>query len=168
MSVRAQIELVRIQRGEEQALSNLFQFYFYDKSGWDSEEDVASTGRFDACEEIIADYIRDPAKAAYWIKVDTALAGFAVTEPVELPEGTIEEFADFFVMKRYRRRGVALEVVRRLVVESPTRWLIAVFRKDVEAGHFWRSAFARLPFRSVRPWVDETMPQFDLFIVNEA
>lgn len=129
---------------------------------------MATSGRFDACEETIADYVRDSAKAAHWIKVDGALAGFAVTERVELPEGEIEEFADFFVLKKYRRRGVALEVVRRLVVESPEPWLISVFRDDVEAGRFWQSAFARLPFRSVRPWVDETMPQFDFFIVNEA
>lgn len=167
MNVSVQIELVRIQPGEAPALANLFQFYFYDNSGWDGE-DVATSGRFDACEETIADYVQDPSMSAHWIKVDGALAGFAVTEPVELPEGVVDEFADFFVLKKYRRRGVALEVVRRLVVESSQRWLISVFRDDIEAGCFWQSAFARLPFRSVRPWVDETMPQFNFFIVNET
>lgn len=167
MSAPALIELARIQPGEELTLASLFQFYCYDNSGWDGE-DVDVNGRFDACEETITDYVRDPAKAAYWIKVEGALAGFAVTEPVDLPDGAIEEFADFFVLKKFRRRGVALEVVRNLVVESRQRWLISVFRDDIEAARFWQSAFVRLPFRSIRPWVDETMPQFNFFIVNEA
>jgi len=41
---------------------------------------------------------------------DGALAGFVVTEPNTLPNGSVaEEMADLFILKRYRHHGLAFD-----------------------------------------------------------
>lgn len=62
------------------ALFRLFQLYYYENSDW-AAEDLGDDGLYDACAASIADYVNDPAKGAYWIRQDGAVAGFVVTEP---------------------------------------------------------------------------------------
>lgn len=103
---------------------------------------------------------------AHWIEVDGALAGFYMTEPAIAGELAVQEFSDFFILRKYRRRGVALEVVRRVLLGSAQTWLVATFRADAAACAFWRQAFARLPFAQVMPWEDPALPQFQLTLLK--
>ena len=80
----------------------------------------------------------------------------------------MQEFSDFFILKKYRRRGVALEVVRRVLLGSAQTWLVATFRADAHANAFWRQAFARLPFARVEAWDDASLPQFQLTLLKPA
>ena len=80
----------------------------------------------------------------------------------------VQEFSDFFILKQYRRRGVALEVVRRLLLDSEQTWLVAMFRADAAACAFWRQAFARLPFARVEAYDDAALPQFQLYLLKPA
>jgi len=106
--------LQRIASGGAEALFRLFQLYYYVGSDW-ADEDIGPDGLFDASPEPLADYINDPAKGAYWIRKVGALAGFVVTEPFTLPNGSVaEEVADLFILKRYRRQGLAFEAVHAL------------------------------------------------------
>jgi len=158
--------LQRLQCGEEHALFSVFQLYVYDSSVRDGEE-LEEDGRFGICPDSVSAYVLDADKAAYWIKVDGALAGFVVTEPVELADGTIvEEFADLFIVKKHRRRGLALDVARQLLIGQDKPWLVAVYRDDFVAAAFWKSAFARLPFRAVRSHADPSLPQFLLYLID--
>lgn len=149
------------------ALFQLFQLYYYENSGW-AGEDIGEDGLFDACPEAIADYVNDQAKGAYWIRKDGALAGFVVTEPVTLTcGGQAEELADLFILKRYRRQGLALDAVRELARAFKGPWLVAVYHDDTLAGAFWQRAFASLAPASVRPYADPELPQFSLYAVND-
>ncbi|MEG0882379.1 MAG: hypothetical protein RSH52_14060 [Janthinobacterium sp.] len=156
-----------IAAGEEGALARLFQLYCYDNAAW-SGEDVLADGRYDVCDAGLAEYVRAPGHTAHWIEVDGALAGFYITEPGMAGELAVREFSDFFILKKYRRRGVALEVVRRVLLDSAQTWLVATFRADAHACAFWRQAFARLPFARVEPWDDPALPQFQLTLLKPA
>ncbi|WP_426056440.1 hypothetical protein [Janthinobacterium sp. PSPC2-1] len=66
------------------------------------------------------------------------------------------------------RCGVALEVVRRVLLDSEQTWLVAMFRTDAAACAFWRQAFARLPFARVEAYDDAALPQFQLYLLKPA
>lgn len=159
--------LQAVAQGEAAALFQLFQLYHYENSDW-AAEDVGEDGLFDACAVAIGDYVSDPAKGAYWIRKDGALAGFVVTEPVTLADGSVaQELADLFILKRYRRQGLALAAVRELALTFQGAWLVAVYRDDTRAASFWRQAFASLALSSVRQYEDAELPQFSLYAINE-
>ena len=157
------LRLVPATVADEAALSNLFQLYFHDFSDWSGEE-VDDDGLFDAWDE---DTFSE-GNAAYLLRVGDHLAGFLVVETADTPTGPMTEFADLFILRKYRRLGLAMEVVRRVMVGSGRPWLVAVFRADAQALAFWRKAFGRLPFASVREFDDDLKPQFHFFAVDEA
>lgn len=160
--------LQRIAPGGAEALFRLFQLYYYEGSDW-ADEDIGPDGLFDASPAQIADYINDPAKGAYWIRKDGALAGFVVTEPFTLPNGSVaEEVADLFILKRYRRQGLAFEAVHALARTFTGPWLVAIFRDDTRAGAFWQRLFASLPPYSVRSYEDPNLPDLLQHAINDT
>lgn len=167
MPAARNMTLRTIAPGEERALARLFQLYCYDNAAW-SGEDVLADGRYDVCDAGLAEYVHADSHTAVWIEVDGALAGFFLTEPGLAGTVPVREFSDFFILKKYRRQGLALEVVRRVLLDSDTTWLVAMFRDDTRATTFWRQAFARLPFAGVAPWADPALPQFQLFLLTPA
>jgi len=160
----ADLRIDRATPADEPVLANLFQLYFHDFSDW-SGEDVDEQGLFDAWD---AEAFADPDNAAYLLRVGERLAGFLIVEQVETPRGPMTEFADLFILRKYRRAGLALEVVRRVMLGAGHPWLVAVFREDVKALAFWKSAFERLPFGAVRRVEDPERPQFFFYAVNES
>ena len=166
-AIHKTVALRAIAPGEEEALARLFQLYCYDNAGW-SGEALLADGRYDVCDVGLASYVHAAGHTAHWIEVDGELAGFYITEPAIAGQLPVQEFSDFFILKKYRRRGVALEVVRRVLLGSAQTWLVATFRADAAACAFWRQAFARLPFAQVTPWEDPALPQFQLTLLKPA
>ncbi|MBE3027715.1 hypothetical protein GQ37_019685 [Janthinobacterium sp. BJB1] len=161
------IALRPIAPGEEAVLARLFQLYCYDNSAW-SGEDVLADGRYDVCDAGLASYVHAAGHTAHWIEVDGELAGFYMTEPATAGALPVREFSDFFILKKYRRRGVALEVVRRVLLGSAHTWMVAVFRADAAAQAFWRQALACLPFARIEAYEDPDLPQFQLTLLKPA
>lgn len=159
------LAIVPVATNHIDVLTRLFQFYLYDSSARQLE-DVADDGCFELPIDLSA-YATDPAKSAALIRIDKQLAGFLLTEEVEIGTGPIDEYADLFILPLYRRQGVASEVVRRTLAELPRRRLLCVHRDDVEAQAFWDRAFAQLPFRSVREFDDPAVPHLRSYLVNE-
>lgn len=177
------MRLRAIAPDEAGALARLFQLYCYDNTGW-SGEDVLADGRYDVCDAALAEYLHADKHTATWLEVDGALTGFFLTEPGMAGAVPGQEFSDFFTLKKYRRRGLALAVLRRVLLGSDTSdtsdtsatgdtgasgvttWLVAMFRDDAAACAFWQQAFARLPFSVVVPWEDPALPQFQLYLLK--
>jgi len=160
--------LEKIPHDQTDALFRLFQLYHYENSDW-MAEDIGDDGLYDACADSIADYVTSGSKRAYWIRKDGALAGFVVTEPVILPDGReVDELADLFILKRYRRQGLALAAVRELARTFEGPWLVAVFRNDTRAAAFWHKAFQELDLASVRPYTDPNLGDLNLYAVNDG
>ncbi len=129
MSLRA------IAPGEEGALARLFQLYCYDNAGW-SGEDVLADGRYDACDAGLAEYVHAPGHTAHWIEVDGALAGFYVTEPGMAGTLPVQEFSDFFILRKYGAGGWRW------------KWCAACCWTARRRGWWRRSAPMRRPARS--------------------
>lgn len=53
--------------------------------------------------------------------------------------------AEFFVVRKHRRRGVGGAAARRIFAERPGVWEVAVARRNLGALAFWRSVIAAQP-----------------------
>lgn len=124
---------------------NMFQFYCYDTSVYDGY-DVEADGNYKMCADYFAQYWQLPRWSAYIVKVDGALAGFALIEPSDAV-AEAQELADLFIMRRFRRRGVAQQVVSHFMATRAIPWTITTFDDAPDATAFWQQMFLRPEFQ---------------------
>ncbi len=164
----APITLSRVTRDDAPLLDRLWQFYELESSFW-SGEDIDEEARFTSLSGFMERLGRSDAfDWAYLIRHEGRLAGLLLVGHQNLRGRSIMEFADLYLLPRHRGRGVATEVSRQVVLDSSGPWLICVFRGDRQALDFWRRAFERLPFSSVREALPSEDPDLHEFIVNDV
>jgi predicted acetyltransferase len=134
---------------ERPLLEGLFQFYAYDFSEMEPSASAAfevdAAGRF-------ASY---PHMAEYWsaadrwpllIQMHAQAVGFALVNTVSHRGGSIERnMAEFFVVRKHRRRGVAAAALSEILRLYPGRWEIAAAERNTVAKAFWAKAIATAP-----------------------
>ncbi|MBN1766128.1 MAG: GNAT family N-acetyltransferase [Sedimentisphaerales bacterium] len=131
------IEVTEAREQEKSILQNLARFYVYDLSeftGWPCRDD----GLFGMND--LSEYWEDKTKFPFLIKVDSELAGFTLVnrwDPME-PEATCEAY-EFFILRRFRRRGVGRYAAETLFELFPGRWLVAQLPRNKPAIAFWRN-----------------------------
>lgn len=122
-------------------LRNLGELYAYDFSEILGIE-LNDAGRFDpnlwgGCWKAAGG-----ARTPYLLRVDQHLAGFAIlargSRLTEAPD--VHDVAEFFVVRRYRRRGVGLRAAAELFRLRPGRWEVRERHSNVAARAFWRKA----------------------------
>jgi len=155
--------------------ARLWQFYLYEASDRDALA-LDASGRFEWDEALFAGIAhgdgRDADGARAWLlECDGETAGLLVTMDVRLAGAPIREFADLYVLPRWRGRGVASAVIRQVMLGSDgpdprPRWLVAVFRNDPAALDFWRRVFARLPRAGWREVEPPEIAGFHEFVVD--
>jgi predicted acetyltransferase len=160
--------LSRMQPSQAGLLGHLWQYYQLESSTRE-ELDVDASGRFETPDQVFEVALRSEGRnSAHLVQFDGQVAGFLLLESAQIEGKDITEFADIYVLPRYRARGVASQVIEQVILRSSQPWLIAVFRDDVDALSFWRSAFERLPFTSVREVEPPELPEFHEFVINEG
>ena len=127
---------------ERPVLENLFQLYAYDWSelGW---LDVGDDGRF--ADPSLDAYWQDDHRHPFLIRVDGRLAGFALVAGRSRLTGRagVFDMAEFFVMRKYRRRGVGFAAASAAFDRFIGRWEIRQRDENVAATAFWRRVIAR-------------------------
>jgi predicted acetyltransferase len=131
-------------------IEGLMQFYIYDWSEMDKPESEAfafnANGQFDPYPDL-DDYWNKPNYWPFLIDVDGGSAGFALLNTrSHLTGGHVERnMAEFFIARKHRRRGVALEAVHQILRQHPGQWEIAVAERNVAAKMFWPKAIESAP-----------------------
>ncbi len=129
-----QIDLLPTERDQLPLIRNLYQFYAYDSSDWE-QEDVELDGRFYVHDEHLQRYWQEPNWSVQLILVDGFIAGFLLLECSDETGLQIMEFADLFILRKYRRLGIG----RALAVQTLSdgrAWLLNVYRQDLVALAF--------------------------------
>lgn len=136
------ISVVPATEADRPVLANLIQFYLYDFTGfkeWDLQED----GRFgdyglDGC--WTTDY-RHP----FLIRANGTLAGFAIVDGRSHLTGErgVWDVGDFFVLRRYQKRGVGEHAARVLFDRFRGRWEVRQMAANLGAQAFWRKVINR-------------------------
>lgn len=124
---------------DKQVIWNLFQFYCYDTSYYDGY-DVESNGLYSMSASYFSQYWTEPVWRAHLLKVDGAIAGFALIEPSDAVPGGME-IADLFIMSRFRRHGIAKEVVLHFMNQRVVPWTEVVYDDAADAKAFWSAMF---------------------------
>ena len=160
-----QIELHPTSIDQLPLIANLYQYYAYESSDWEGEE-VETDGRFYVHEPHLRRYWNEPQWSASLILADGFIAGFLLIERSELPGLDALEFADLFILKKYRRQGIGRALAQQVLGDGRT-WLVRFYPQDLVAAAFWRQVLAELA-RPVRQIVLDDEPELLNYLINPA
>jgi predicted acetyltransferase len=156
-TVEPTISLIPATKAERPTLENLMQLYIYD---WSELRllDVAADGRFP--EYPLHAYWEDAWRHPLLLWVDGRLAGFALVSERSRLTGApgVFDMAEFFVMRRFRRKGVGQRAASVAFDRFKGPWEIRQHDENTAAIAFWRRAVDRYTggsYREVR-WNDQT------------
>jgi predicted acetyltransferase len=120
-----ELEVVQAAYSNKVVLRNLMELYLYDFSEIDGA-DVDEHGLYGY--NRIDHYWTEPGRFPFLIRVDGKWAGFALVSRFSYFKETAESghaFAEFFVMRRFRRQGVGRRAAFELFRRFPGRWEVA-------------------------------------------
>jgi predicted acetyltransferase len=137
-----QIDVVEASATEKEVLRQLLELYRYDFSEIDGS-DVDTSGRYGY--HYLDRYWIEPGRHPFLVQVDGRWAGFALVmrRPAVLFDGEVTWMAEFFVMRKYRRRGVGEYVATQLFDRFPGRWEVGQMTENTAAQAFWRTVIGR-------------------------
>ena len=133
------VTLHTTQREHSRTLGNLIQLYCYDFSELIdvemSEEGIFASPSLDA-------YWTDEWRHAFLIRVDATLAGFALVHERSKLTGAsgIFDMAEFFVLRKFRRRGVGGLAAFAAFDKFRGDWEVRERSANANATAFWRRA----------------------------
>lgn len=136
---------------EKPVLRRMLQLYLHDFSEFEPLE-LNEHGEFDYR---YLDHYWAPddgeVRHAFFISVDGKRAGFALVRVVN----RVNVFAEFFVMRAFRGRGVGASAARAVFARLPGGWLVHEVPANLPAQAFWRRVIAELTGGNYREEVDE-------------
>ncbi|WP_252272620.1 GNAT family N-acetyltransferase [Pseudomonas subflava] len=161
-----QIELIPTAAEQMPLIANLYQFYAYESSDWE-QEDVETDGRFYLHEPHLVRYWQEPGWSANLILADGFIAGFLLIERSELAGIEAQEFADLFVLKRYRRLGIGRALAEQVLCTGDDAWLVRYHPGDELAAAFWRGVLPQLTRPSRQVALDDE-PELINYLITPA
>lgn len=136
------VTVVPVAAGERAVLRHLVDLYAYDFSEI-LDIDIGDDGRFAFPD--LDPYWTEGWRHPFFIRVGGKLAGFALVHGRSRLSGTpgVFDMAEFFVMRRYRRRRVGEAAARQLFARFAGPWEIRQRATNHAAIAFWRRVVDR-------------------------
>ena len=131
----AQVEVAPASIQEKLILRHLIQLYSYDFTEFDGvDADDYGLYRYDYFDHYWTDTQRRP----YLVRVAGKLAGFALLRLAHRDDGTpYTSMAEFFIMKKYRGKGVGQAAAFYLFDQYPGDWEVSEIAGNRPAQAFW-------------------------------
>jgi predicted acetyltransferase len=136
-----EVSLVATSAADAPVLARLLQLYEYDYSEYGGV-DVDASGLFPTVD---TNALWQPGSHAFLLEIGGCWAGFALVNRHEAYIGGGETMLvdEFFVLRKYRRRGIGECVARTVFDRFPRRWEIGTLRENAAAVAFWRRTIER-------------------------
>ncbi|QNK55135.1 GNAT family N-acetyltransferase [Paenibacillus sp. PAMC21692] len=135
------ITIQRVEYDQKSSLRNLLELYKYDFSDFEPD-DVNENGLYEY--RYLDHYWTEEGRHPFFIRVDGKLAGLALIREIGTKDNQkIFSMAEFFVMKKYRKRGVGQSVSNELFNTFRGKWKIAQVEENTPAQIFWRKTIDR-------------------------
>jgi len=141
--VPSELTLHTLGPEDSELLGNLLELYIHDLSAIYPRVELDARGRF-GYPPLPAYLSGRSDRFAFSIRCDGRVAGFALAQrgsPVA-DDPNVLDVAEFFVLKRFRQRGVGRAAAALLWERLPGTWTIRVRADNAPAVPFWRSAVA--------------------------
>lgn len=133
------INLVRVEKIEEETLHHLMQFYIYEFAALKPEIKLEPDGvykRFD-----LSSYWEDPSHHPFFIKLGEELIGFALVATEH--EGNPNSIEEFHVIRKYNGFGYGRQAALKLFAMFPGKWRITQIEANGPAKAFWRKVITQ-------------------------
>ena len=145
MEEQGSVSVADVERVQAPLIQNLMQLYTHDFSefwGGTARGDLNAQGLFDAYP--LDEYWSRAHWAAMLIWYDRALAGFSlINDRTHSGVRSQRNLAEFFILRKYRGRGVGRRAAESIFSRHPGSWEVAVARKNAHAREFWRKTITR-------------------------
>jgi predicted acetyltransferase len=138
-----QIDLTEIDEDQRPVLEQLAQLYMYDFTEH-AHGDVGEDGRFPYID--FDEFFAHRVRRAYLVRVDGKLGGFALAYEDEAMRDRDERvwwMDEFFVMRKYRKRGVGERIATQLFDTLGGTWEVGQVPTNVDATAFWRRVIGK-------------------------
>jgi len=134
------LSVTRALPAERELLQRLLELYQHDLSDiWD--QDVDDSGCFGYS---LDRYWDDEECKAYIFRMQGQAAGFALVDrQVKIP-GSDFWMDQFFVMKKYRAKGIGGAAAAQVFCNHPGRWQVGQMTANLPAQAFWRKTIHRV------------------------
>jgi predicted acetyltransferase len=144
------LELIPATPEQEPILANLLELYVHDFSEI-LELDLGDDGRFGY--RNLSAYWTKPDHHPFLVRMDGKLAGFVLVKRGSEITGNpaVWDVAEFFVVRRYRRHGVGIQVAHELWRKLPGPWEVRVMQANVSAYSFWVRAISKFTGEAADP-----------------
>lgn len=133
-----EVRLATVTPDKRNVIENLCTYYIYDMSEftqWNPDEN----GHYPFPKRLLKPYWHEPQHIAYFILVDGDIAGFLLLRKYP-SEPTVWDIGQFFVMRKFKGRGVGKRALNLAVALHPGKWQIRVLQDNHGALKFWRAA----------------------------
>ena len=166
--VHPDLAISKIGPESDVLLRNLSGHYCHDMSEW-FDLDVGADGRYSYDTASVWTKGYD----AYLAKVGDSIAGFALigSGGEWLDDVDAHDVHEFFILRRFRRRGVGRSMATLLWNEYPGEWLVRVVEANAPAVTFWRGAISSYSggsYREMQRIVNGRPWKFFRFVSNRA
>lgn len=135
--VKKKMNVTLVPAEDYEYVKNLFQYYIYDMSeytGWPPYDN----GTFDVADSVtgLSDYWNKPNHYPYLIQVDGEIAGFSLVRKYP-EESDCFDMGQFFVLRKFKRKGIGEQAFKLSVSKHPGRWITRVLPNNLGAKAFW-------------------------------
>jgi predicted acetyltransferase len=128
-------------------IENLMQFFNHELSAW-YPVSLAEHGLYQLRPKAV--YWAESNTQPFLLRVDGELAGFAVVDGEVLePASSRYNLGYFFLVRRFRGRGLAQQAFAQLLQRLPGAWEVYYLAQNQLAGQFWPKTLARLPLQGL-------------------
>lgn len=144
------VALEAIAYGDKAVLRRMLELYLYDFTEF-TGDDLDEHGEFGY--RYLDHYWAagpDEQRFPFFIRIEGTLAGFAL---VRLKAGRYS-MAEFFVMRRHRRRGNGAEAAKQVFSHFPGGWKVAQLQQNVPAQKFWRKVIGDVTAGKFSEFID--------------
>ncbi|MGI6665691.1 MAG: GNAT family N-acetyltransferase [Christensenellaceae bacterium] len=131
-----EITLHPVAYQEKSVLRQLLELYQYDFSEFTGEE-IGPHGFYEYA--YLDHYWTEEDRYPYFIKVNGALAGFALVNAYTMHIKKGHAVAEFFIMRKYRRGGVGRQAAALLFDTQRGMWEVNVKASNLVAQKFWNA-----------------------------
>jgi predicted acetyltransferase len=132
-----------ISKDEKHILQNLYSLYLHDLSEFTEGLDISEDGlfEFDSFDLIWESTGVTP----YLLKKDERVVGFLLLlEKPFLKRDYDYSINDIFILKKYRRKGIALAILKELFNQKKGKYFVVELTENKPAVHFWKKTFLEL------------------------
>ena len=149
MTSKIQITPASIE--QQSVIAQLYELYTYEMTDL-ADFDINDNGYYGYSDLPL--YWTTPNRYPYLIWVNNKLAGFVLIQqgsPIDNDNPDIWDISEFFIMRKFRKKGIGQFVAQSIWDSHPDSWQVRVWENNTTAHQFWNNAIGKFIGKIIIP-----------------